>query len=119
MRKNEKTDLYQFFKPDIEPSTRNRIYIVDGGYLLHKVVWGVCNTYSEVAEKYVYYISRHFGNNCVIVFDGYSYNLSTKNTERIRRLQKLRCPDIIVTGNGRVNVTQEKYLSNSSNKVTN
>lgn len=117
MRKNVKSDLYAFFEPDAEPtSTVNTIYVVDGGWLLHKVVWGINLTFHVIAKKYLDYIISNFGRNCVIIFDGYSYDLSTKNTERLRRLQRLRCPDIKVTANGKANVSQEKFLSNSSNK---
>lgn len=117
MRKNVKSELYNYFDPVPGPSNLiNTIYVIDGGYLLHKVVWNKNNKcFLQVAEQYVNYI-QNFRSKCVIVFDGYSYDLSTKNTERIRRLQRLRCPDIAITKVSKVTVTQDKFLSNSSNK---
>lgn len=120
MRKTEKSDLYDFFKPDVEPSSLADVtYVIDGGYFLHKVVWGptmMGKTYLHVANKYAYYMLSKFGYRYIVFFDGYSNPLSAKNTERVRKLQKLCCSDIQVKENNKVTVTQEKFLSNSSNK---
>ena len=82
-------------------------------------MWGaniIGKTYLDVANKYAQYVLDKFGNNCVVVFDGYSYSLSTKNPERLCRLEKLRCSDVEVKENNNVNICQEKFLSNGSNK---
>ncbi|CAG4972676.1 unnamed protein product [Parnassius apollo] len=57
MRKTMKSALYNCFDClnfDIENT--NSIYIIDGGYLLHRVVWDRDETFQTIFEKYVQYV---------------------------------------------------------------
>jgi len=71
MRKGTKADLYKIFPECESPDFKDVIYVLDGGYLLRKVLWEQKQTYGAICDKYVSYVERHFGSNCVIVFDGY------------------------------------------------
>ena len=92
MGKTQKSAIYDCFQSvNAEVDTTNATYIIDGGYLLHHVVWDRVET---VFEKYVQY---HYGHKVMIVFDGYSD--STKNikaAEQRRRTTKTSsCSGII------------------------
>ena len=90
MRKTNKAAMYSVFN-DRPISTTfqyldEAVFIVDGGFLLHRVVWpshiqGI--TYDAVYEAYISYIKQYYHTNAVIVFDGYSDSKSsTKYAER-------------------------------------
>ena len=70
----------------------------------------------EIAKRYVQYERKHYGK-CYIVFDGYE-SASTKSVEQKRRGKRFqKCPDVDVKEDIIVPFTQEKFLSNTSNKV--
>lgn len=89
MRKTAKSKLYEDFKPDDELIIQNTdLYIIDGGFLLHKVRWGKKGlTFKEVCDKYVDYVVNTF-KSAIIVFDGYQNSNSTKQAEHYRRYNK-------------------------------
>lgn len=61
---------------------------------------------------------RHYGKNCVVVFDNYPEDVadrSTKNVKRIRRKQKCLDPEMEVRED-LLAITQVKFLSNDKNK---
>lgn len=67
----------------------NAIYIIDGGYLLHRVVWDRENTFEDILDKYLQYFRRHFGHNVTIIFDGYTdYTKNIKAAEQLRRAKQ-------------------------------
>ena len=73
MRKTQKSAIYDCFQcVNVEIDNTNTTYIIDGGYLLHRVVWDREETFDVIFEKYVHYVHRHFGHNVIIVFDGYT-----------------------------------------------
>ena len=73
--------------------------VIDGGHLLHAVVWNAPCLYADVIQGYVLYIKKHFPNRfVVVVFDGYgSQKLSTKVVEQSRRSSKVTSADISVS----------------------
>lgn len=60
-------------------------YVIDGGYLLRRVVWDKMSTYGEIIRKYQDYVRSRYGTSTVI-FDGYEDGPSTKDHEHSRRL---------------------------------
>ena len=123
MRKGTKSTLYGSFTP-----VQNEIVfgskkctVVDGGYLLHKVVWSSTSVvnFESVCKNYVEYVQSHFGSNAVVVFDGYpdeSTRLSTKSWERSRRALLHSSAKILFNKTTKVTIAQDKFLSNDSNK---
>lgn len=76
-----------------------------------------CYTYYNLIKQYVNYMNKSYGNNYIVVFDGYVEEFkNTKNNEHLRRLEKNYCPDIDFTDATTVVVPQQKCLSNSKNK---
>lgn len=74
MRKTAKSELYKIFKPCLQSNSllQSFTYVIDGGWLLHQVVWPHSKTYSDIFEIYKLYIIKHFGENATVVFDGYN-----------------------------------------------
>lgn len=126
LRKNSKSDLYQEFASiNSLPVCSNIVHVVDGGFLLHKVVWQKNDTIAEIINKYCSYVESHYTANSVIIFDGYpeidktastSTHTGTKQTERTRRKTSTVIPTLEYQDISRIPFTQEKFLSNTNNK---
>lgn len=59
MRKTQKSAIYDWFESvNIEIDNTNASYIIDGGYLLHRVVWDREETFNVIFDKYVQYVHR-------------------------------------------------------------
>lgn len=72
MRKTQKSKIYDYFEPINYQVVCDATYIIDGGFLLHRVVWQKNDTFHIVIHKYINYLSNNFGTNTVVIFDGYS-----------------------------------------------
>lgn len=89
MRKTNKSTLFKCFKPIIyEMDTSNATYIIDGGFLLHRVIWHQDDTFQCIFNKYIAYLKKHFGSNVIVVFDGYNDN--SKNIKAMEEFDDLR-----------------------------
>lgn len=72
MRKSQKSLMYKMFKSiDINIELKNYICVVDGGYLLHRILWPSNQTFGYICDTYVLYVKEHYGEKSNIVFDGY------------------------------------------------
>ena len=112
------TDAYDYFDPlNEKPNFNNAMYVVDGGFLLHRVVWSVGQTYGEICIQYVSYIQKYYGENCTAVFDGYpdDNEKGTKAAECMRRFKKCSAPEILLNKDLKA-AAQSKFLSNDKNK---
>lgn len=121
MRKTKKSALFQIFEKllsnvDVVAPSGRCFYFIDGGWLLHKVVWQPDFTYTQIYSQYEQYIFRHFGRGSHIVFDGYSDRLSTKKQEQNRRTGSNSCVDLLFEDYMTPNVSQAKFLTNAKNK---
>lgn len=121
MRKGTKSKFYSAFTPlpqNIAVET-NTFVVIDGGYLLHKVIWHRNDTVRGIVAGYVNYTFNQFGRNVAVVFDGYPENGAEKNTktaERVRRYGTLQCNEVIFEESTVIKMAQEKLLANDSNK---
>ena len=112
MRKNVKSNLFEeFSNVDISRLINTDIYVIDGGFLLHKVKWNKCTTYKDVCDNYVHYIVKTF-KSAVIVFDGYKNENSIKKSEQFRQYLKKKSPHFVITEETPLSMSQEKFLSN-------
>lgn len=98
MRKSQKADLYKNFitikrrSPDLE---KDFIYVIDGGWLLHKYVWQSNKTFQQIFEGYRNFIVYRFGQNATVVFDGYASEIiGTKSYERYLIYSSIYCTSI-------------------------
>lgn len=119
MRKTQKSSIYDCFKcVNIEIENTNTIYIIDRGYILHRVEWDWEETFDAIFEKYIYYLHRHFGYNIIIIFDGYTdYKNNIKGAEQNRRNTKISpCSDVLFDQFMTVPTNQQQFLANTHNK---
>jgi len=58
-------------------------YMLDGGSLLHRLPWKTGDSYGAIAESYVDFTVRHYGQ-ATVVFDGYSEGPSIKDNTHQR-----------------------------------
>ncbi|GBM26239.1 hypothetical protein AVEN_22793-1 [Araneus ventricosus] len=88
--KGNKSSLFSAFTPTKIDAVhgKNNFIVVDGGHLLHKVVWQPNMNFGDIAKSYLTYLQTHYGSNVAVVFNGYLSDVngkSTKSAERIRR----------------------------------
>ncbi|KAK3918359.1 Chromosome-associated kinesin KIF4 [Frankliniella fusca] len=74
----------------------NPKYTIDGGYLLHKVVWSCPTDFAEISAGYIAFVKRHYNSSPVVVFDGYQ--------------------DVVVENTTLLTLPKSKFLANEQNK---
>ncbi|KYN14791.1 hypothetical protein ALC57_12999 [Trachymyrmex cornetzi] len=132
LRKNTKSDLYdEFVSIETLPVSDSIIHVIDGGFLLHKVIWQKNDTIEEIVKKYINYVRSHYAVNSYIVFDGYpevnktatttlaasaSTSIGTKQSERSRRNKSANVPTFEYQDISKIPFSQDKFLSNVNNK---
>lgn len=121
LRKNVKSVLFAHMDKKCQPSNDlvdNAMFIVDGGYLLHKVIWQIPSTYGEIFEQYIKFVHYNYGSRCTIVFDGYDSGPTTKAQEQLRRSKKLGSgsADIDISDSALATLHQANFLNNLRNK---
>ncbi|GBM99762.1 hypothetical protein AVEN_268029-1 [Araneus ventricosus] len=91
MRKGTKFALYKAFQPCTRDfNAESGMYIIDGGYLLHRVIWKRGSTFSSIYDNYATYVRTKYKSTALVIFDGYPENEtvgSTKCVEQARRTQ--------------------------------
>lgn len=115
LRKTNKSILLQHLR--VESTTiipKNEIYVLDGGYLLHHIVWPKLQTFGYIFNLYYNHL-RKYKQETIVVFDGYE-NASTKDAEHRRRNPKM-APEIHFNETTPVTVTQNDFFANKKNKV--
>ena len=90
-------------------------YILDGGALIHRVPWSRGDTYGDICQQYVRYISKHYGTP-FIVFDGYLGGPSTKDVVYRKRSVTYVGSTVQVSGSMVFKGKREDFLSNKENK---
>ncbi|GBO08945.1 hypothetical protein AVEN_160286-1 [Araneus ventricosus] len=94
-------------------NTDNLYFVLDGGSLIHGVVWPKQETFSDVYTIYRSYIKRHYGDEVTVVFDGYTESsVNTKVIERQRRRIKRTSREIIFNESTLLLDPQRQFLSN-------
>lgn len=118
MRKGTKSSLYRAFAPTEQADLNDTKYVIDGGFLLHRVKWHHGQTYAEICSSYVSYVKSNYKSNAVVIFDGYPDEAceSTKRIERLRRAQRKQSAAISFTESMVPTVSLESFLANSKNK---
>ena len=120
MRKTQKAAMGAILREGIESTDvcpNNAIFIIDGGYLLRKVRWPVNITYREICTEYVKYVVHHFGENCILVLDGYDdLANNTKSHEHLLRAGKVTSCELQFELDMKTVTNQEAFLANCINK---
>ncbi|GBL70431.1 hypothetical protein AVEN_31291-1 [Araneus ventricosus] len=98
-------------------NTDNLYIVLDGGSLIHRVVWPKQETFGDVYTTYMSYIKMHYGDEVTVVFDGYTeISVNTKVIECQRRRMKRIKRDIIFNESTVLLDPQRQLLSNLANK---
>ncbi|KAK3713979.1 hypothetical protein QZH41_005649 [Actinostola sp. cb2023] len=89
-------------------------FVLDGGALLHRVIWPRGLMYNAICSLYVQYVERRYGK-ATVVFDGYEDGPSTKDCTHQRRTSAcgpmvVFDPDMVIT------LKKDEFLSNKANK---
>ena len=120
MRKSRKSVYYDLFDPVNTPSNiESALYVIDGGFLLHRVAWELREKFSSILNKYVEYVKKYFGARPSMIFDGYPdepTEKSTKSAERLRRRNKYVAANVEFDETMFLTNSKEKFLSNEGNK---
>ena len=86
----------------------DEIFVIDGGYVLRRIIWDKFSTYGEIVQKYISYLRSRYGI-CYVVFDGYLHGPSTKDHEHRRRMSKaVVSPDVCVNLDSEFSSTSQK-----------
>ncbi|GBM89243.1 hypothetical protein AVEN_120196-1 [Araneus ventricosus] len=98
-QKGTKSSLYKVFKPCTRDfNAESGVYIIDGGHLLHRVIWKRGSTFSSICDNYVTYVRTKYKSTALVIFDGYPENETvggTKCAEWARRTQKQMSSEIM------------------------
>ena len=89
--------------------------ILDGGAQLHRIPWSPGDTYGDICQQYVRYISKHYGTP-IVEFDGYLGDPSTKDVVLRKLLVTYVVATVQVSGSTFFKETREDFLSNKENK---
>lgn len=102
MIENNKFEMYKSLQSMafVKPDSSKYNYIIDGGFILHKVMWRKDGSFERKFEDYCVYICKHYSSNATIVFDGYNTdNLGVNSYERYKRVCNLISPELEFTDN--------------------
>lgn len=112
--------LLRYFDSKLAPTNvlpeGNKHFIIDGGFLLRKVVWQRPALFKDIISQYLKYVQYHYDNNCTIVFDGYNgQKISTKGFEHQRRAKNIQ-QEVNFTIETHVKISQTEFLTHPANK---
>ena len=65
--------------------SKNCIFVIDGGALLHRVCWRKGMTFSEIGKLYATYVRKRY--NDAIVVTTMSLRVATKNWKQAKMLE--------------------------------
>ncbi|KAG5876627.1 hypothetical protein JTB14_016164 [Gonioctena quinquepunctata] len=116
MRKCRKSALYTLFEQiDENVNLTTFEFVVDGRFLVHKVVWQRRTTVSTICDGFLE--THYHGTGCTVVLDGYTETSGcTKATEQCRRYRLKSTVDINVSLERKIKVKQDYFHSNCHNK---
>ena len=89
-------------------------FVLDGGWLLHRLSWTKQDSYIDLFSKYSDYVIKCYGKGTVVVFDGYN-DPSTKDMAHQKKTKTVG-REILFTNDIKINCTKEEFLSNQRNK---
>jgi len=123
MRKSNKAELSKVFEKKVSPLSQlpseRLTFVIDGGFLLHRVLWDIPSTYSDICKMYVAHVVNKYSTHArpTVVFDGYGNIPNTKDAEHARRISRGRSLDIIIDEAMACSSKPSEFLANEKNKV--
>ena len=89
-------------------------FVIDGGWLLHRLGWTKNERYSKILTNYCDYFKTHYGKGAKVIFDGYEIP-STKDMTHVKRTKTIG-PEVVFSNDMKLTNTKEEFLSNYRNK---
>ncbi|XP_033725818.1 uncharacterized protein LOC117315643 [Pecten maximus] len=89
--------------------------VLDGGSLLQRISWNVGDSFANICQTYVQQVTMKYADS-VVVFDGYTSKLSTKDVTHIRRSNGATAQKVDFTKEMPCRMKKELFLSNIENK---
>ena len=89
-------------------------FVLDGGSLLHRIVWNRGSTFENILNAYKNYVNRKYGR-AVVVFHGYQAS-TIKDMKHKRRSKAKHGMTMTFEKNMNLAVSKEVFLSNKENK---
>ncbi|CAG9765774.1 unnamed protein product [Ceutorhynchus assimilis] len=118
MRKGTKSGFINVLEeivPPVKNFSVNAEFTVDDGFLLHRVVWARPANFSQICLQYVKYMKNHFGQNAIVVFDGYE-SPNIKDEEHTKRNARGASTEILIDDALSSTSQQGAFLANVKNK---
>ena len=108
--------LWAKLSPDAKTQLEGNVqYVLDGGALLHRVLWPRDSpTYKEVCDLYCSYVRRKYGR-AIVVFHGYD-EMSTKAMTQQRRASGKVAATVTFTKSMSITLKKDNFLSNPKSK---
>ena len=94
----------------------NPYVVIDGGFYLHEYIWPKQANYGQIMESQINHIINKYGDDSIVVYDGYDGPPTTKSQEQMRRSLKNSSPDIIFEKPTPSTTSQQSFLANGHNK---
>ena len=91
-------------------------YFRDGGTLLHRLPWPQGSIHDGVCQMYVSHVKQRYGTP-VLVFDGYTNELSTKDAIHVIRTGTCSGAIVHFTGDMLIQSKKDEFLANKENKL--
>ena len=108
--------LWEMVKEEqTEPNGDELHYVLDGGALLQRLPWSRGETFENICQMYVTYVTKHYGK-ATIVFDGYEDGPAIKDATHCRRAGSSKGPTVIFAGETSLKLKKNEFLSNKVNK---
>ena len=79
--------MWNLIPPGAQQPSDECAFVIDGGSLLHHILWQKGTTYGSICERYVAYVQQHYGK-ATVVFDGYLTGSSKKTQHTIKKSKK-------------------------------
>ena len=92
-------------------------YVLDGGSLVHKVKWCKGDTFINIFNSCINYVTKKYGYGAVVVFDGYPEVPTTKDTTHIRRKSKKFGRSMNISPHLKLNMTKASFLAVLKNQL--
>ena len=90
--------LWEMVKQEqTEPNGDDLQYVLDGGALLQRLPWSRGETFENICQMYVTYVTKRYGK-ATIVFDGYEDGPAIKDATHCRRTGSSKGPNVIFAG---------------------
>ncbi|KAJ8886428.1 hypothetical protein PR048_012639 [Dryococelus australis] len=85
--------LFSYTTPEENSTNNPRRIVIDGGHLLHALVWPHPVTYGQTADAFLEFVQKQYRVSVTVVFDG--YNVQSTKSQHFRCASKRTSAEIM------------------------